>query len=398
MYSAQITFWAMTCSRPGQPTIGGFATWRNVPIAYDQISTNATVQTSNYLRLTPNTQGNEFGRNIEIGLYAEKTGKTTMKYGPRWTELGKNGGRTKAITAGVNPTKQDKRNHTYMLVRQATGNQWDVLYDFNTVGSTTDQLKVVGGNTNRIDVGLEVTGPQYTNVPDIASRMQFMDGNKSWHQVATKNVAKVLSLPTCSSTNKPPYCFKSKLTDNTDFTQWTASKPRKPAPSVTPTRAAAGLSSWASLRQSEGIPADVNGVDQNALSACLDRDPDSCLQKVPGLAECVRTADVCNAIARHAKPQATTARADDDAPSATSLRERAARSFAVDPQQISLTRSSTTDERALSSGSEATWTVTSRQMTTGLEHDHRLYRGFTAVYSARTGQLLEACWGQMCPS
>ncbi|MDO0927244.1 hypothetical protein QQY24_18155 [Streptomyces sp. TG1A-8] len=219
MYSAQITFWAMTCARPGEPMIGGFATWRNVPITYDQVSTSATVQTSNYLRLTPNTSSSEFGRNIEIGLYAEKTGKTTMTYGPRWTELGANGGRTKAITAGVNPTKQDKRNHTYMLVRKASGNQWDVLYDFNTVGSTTDQLKVVGGNTNRIDVGLEVTGPQYTNVPDISSRMQFMDGNKSWHQVATKDVAKVLSLATCSSTKKPPYCFKSKLTDNTNFTQ-----------------------------------------------------------------------------------------------------------------------------------------------------------------------------------
>ncbi|MFE4965652.1 hypothetical protein [Streptomyces sp. NPDC056660] len=106
-----------------------------------------------------------------------------MKYEPRWTELGKNGVRTKAITAGVNPSKPDKRNHTYMLVRQATGNQWDVLYDFNTVGSTTDQLKVIGGATNRVDVGLEVTGPQYTNVPAIANRMQFRQALRSRVQV-----------------------------------------------------------------------------------------------------------------------------------------------------------------------------------------------------------------------
>ncbi|MEV5842770.1 hypothetical protein AB0M32_12450 [Streptomyces sp. NPDC051985] len=398
MYSAQITFWAMTCSRPGQPVIGGFATWRNIPITYDQVSTTATVQTANYLRVTPNTDGNEFGRNIEVGLYAEKTGKTTMKYGPRWTELGKNGGHTKAITAGVNPTKQDKRNHTYMLVRQATGNQWDVLYDFNTVGSTTDQLKVIGGATNRVDVGLEVTGPQYTNVPSIANRMQFMDGNKSWHQVATKNVAKVLSLPACSSTNKPPYCFTSKLTDTTTFTQWSASKPRKPTPSVAVTRASAVPSSWASLRQAEGIPAVLNGVDQNALSSCLDRDPDSCLQTVPGLAECVRTAHVCNAVALEAKPQAMASRAAGDAPSAASLRERAAHSFAVDPRHVDLARSSAAGEQSVGAKSEPTWTVSSQQMTPGLEHDHRRYRGFTAVYSARTGQLLEACWGGMCRS
>ncbi|MFD8726120.1 hypothetical protein ACFV2H_51510 [Streptomyces sp. NPDC059629] len=47
----------MTCSRPGQPVIGGFATWRNVPITYDQVSTDVTVQTANYLRVTPNTDG-----------------------------------------------------------------------------------------------------------------------------------------------------------------------------------------------------------------------------------------------------------------------------------------------------------------------------------------------------
>ncbi|WNM34963.1 hypothetical protein RKE30_33620 [Streptomyces sp. Li-HN-5-11] len=398
VYSAQIIFWAMTCSRPGQPVIGGFATWRNVPITYDQVSADATVQTANYLRVTPNTESSEFDRNIEIGLYAEKTGKTTQTYGPRWTELGKSGGRTKAITAGVNPSKPDNRNHTYMLVRQATGNQWDVLYDFNTVGSTTDQLKVIGGNTNRVDVGLEVMGPQYTNVPTIANRMQFMDGNQSWHQVATNNVAKVISLPTCSSTDKPPYCFNSKLTDNTNFTQWTVSKPRKPAASVAATQAADDPTSWASLLETEGVPATFNGVDQKALTACLDQDPDSCLQTVPGLSECVQTAQVCNAVALQAKPQAMAARTVGDTPSAESLRERAAHSFAVDPQHVDLTRSSTTAVRALDAGTATTWTVSSRQMTPGLEHDHRRYRGFTAVYSAQTGQLLEACWGEMCRS
>ncbi|MDN3025728.1 hypothetical protein [Streptomyces sp. S.PB5] len=86
-------------------------------------------------------------------------------------------------------------------------------------------------------------------------------------------------------------------------------------------------------------------------------------------------------------------------PSAASLRERAARSFAVDPQKISVTQSSASGERSLSTAaqSETTRTVTSRRMTAGPGREkHRSYRGFTAVYSARTGQLLEACWGAMC--
>ncbi|MEU9573344.1 hypothetical protein AB0D62_26425 [Streptomyces massasporeus] len=44
---------------------------------------------------------------------------------------------------------------------------------------------MIGGNTNRVDVGLEVTGPKYINVPSIANHMQFMTGNKAWQQVAT---------------------------------------------------------------------------------------------------------------------------------------------------------------------------------------------------------------------
>ncbi|MFJ2162774.1 MULTISPECIES: hypothetical protein [unclassified Streptomyces] len=221
LYSARVTYWGMTCGQPGEPTIGSFATWRNVPITFDQVHTgSATVQVGNYLRVSPNTSGNPLAApNVEIGLYAEKTGRTTHTYGPRWTEMTTSGGRTTAIRAGVNPTKADKRNHTYMTVRQDSGNQWDILYDFNKVGSTTKQLKVVGGNTNRVDVGLEVSGPKYVDVPSIADRMQFMTGNKVWQQVATGNVAKSVTLPACSTTHKPPSCFTTKVTDSSKFTE-----------------------------------------------------------------------------------------------------------------------------------------------------------------------------------
>ncbi|MGW5211468.1 hypothetical protein ACWEQO_09705 [Streptomyces sp. NPDC004051] len=123
-YNARITFWAMTCSQPGEPMIGGFATWRNVPITFDQTDTgSATVQVANYLRVSPNTSSSPLAPNIEIGLYTEKTGKTTHTYGPRWSELTTSGGRTQAIKVGINPTKPNKRNHTYMTARQDNGNQ-----------------------------------------------------------------------------------------------------------------------------------------------------------------------------------------------------------------------------------------------------------------------------------
>ncbi|MGM1078952.1 hypothetical protein ACS0VI_22345 [Streptomyces sp. H28] len=57
---------------------------------------SATVQAANYLRVSPNTSSSPLAPNIEIGLYAERTGKTVSTYGPRWSELTTSGGRTQA--------------------------------------------------------------------------------------------------------------------------------------------------------------------------------------------------------------------------------------------------------------------------------------------------------------
>jgi hypothetical protein len=388
IYAGNITSYAMTCSEPGQPMIGGFATWRNIPITFDKVDTpNTTVTAANYLRLTPNTEDSPFANNIEIGLYAEKTGKTTATYGPKWTELGNNGGKTKAITAGVDPAKPDGRNHTYMLVRQPTGNQWDVLYDFNTVGTTTDQLKVVPGATNRIDTGLELMGHRYINVPQIANRMQFMDGNRTWRQVATKNTAKVVTLPACSATVKPPNCFDAKLTDKTNFAQWTVSKLRKPA---TAAPAAAGGHPMSARASSSAM---YNGVNQAALQRCLADDPDRCLETVPGLAECVRTIGQCNAAPAQARAGLRSAAAQGPQITADAVAEQAAAAFNVDPESITVTPAPPQTTKA---GEEAAWRVTSAQATPGLRPAGRTFSGFTAIYSARTSQLLEACWGDMC--
>ncbi|MFG2931193.1 hypothetical protein [Streptomyces achromogenes] len=370
--------------------IGGFATWRNVPITFDQVdSGRGSAQVGNYMRVSPNTSSGPAAPNIEVGLYAEKTGRTTHSYGPRWTELTTSGGRTTAIHAGINPTKPDKRNHTYMTVRQNSGNQWDVLYDFNKVGSTTKQLKVIGGNTNRIDVGLEVTGPQYVDVPSIANRMQFMTGNEAWEQVATRNVAKSVTLPACSTSHKPPNCFVTKLTDNSKFTQWSISKPRRQAPAVLPSAPVAPV----------GSASIFNGVDQEALQTCLENDSDNCLTTVPGLAECVATARLCNAAALSASES------PQDAPdtdlSAADVKAQAAATFdvpddslTVDPPASPAANSHQDSHDGASS--EAVWTVSSTHSTPGLQHSDRRFDGFTARYSAGTGALLDACWGDLC--
>jgi hypothetical protein len=371
--------------------IGGFATWRNVPISFDQVDTaSETVQVANYMRVTPNTEATPAAENIEVGLYAEKTGKTTQSYGPRWWELTTSGGQVYAIQAGVNPTVADGRNHTYMTVRQDGGDQWFVLYDFNMVGVTSHQLLVPRGNPNRIDVGLEVVGPKYSNVPAIADRMQFMDENKTWRRVARANTATSVTLPVCSTTYKPPNCFTTKLTDSTSFTEWNVSKPRSTA--ATTQIGPASVSS--SVRD---VPAVFNGVDQHALKTCMEKDPENCLTTVPGLASCVMTREACNADALLATSAPTAQRRSETSVSAAQIRSQAAAAFGVATSDVSVVKPPTSAASLDASSRETAWTVTSTRPTHGLRpRDDREFDGFQAAYSAQ-GDLLKACWGDLCP-
>jgi hypothetical protein len=393
-YEAQIVFWAMTCSAPSQQVIGAFATWKNAPITFSKGATpGVTVQASNYVRMTPNTEKSPFANNITVGLYAQKTGANTSSYGPRWTELGNHGGKTQAITVGVNPSSADGRNHTYMTVRQDHGDQWDVLYDFNKVGSTTDQLKVPEGNGHRVVMGLEVMGPQYVNVSQFADRMQFMDVNKTWNRVQPSQggtVSKVISLGVCGKERKAPYCFTARMTGGDYFTQWTVSKPG-------PTTAAAPQTTILPMTPSKvgDEPQTFNGVDQQALQQCLAQDPDTCLSTVPGLADCVVTARMCNAAGLQSN-EVFAARSETESMDRDSIRDLAAASFSVTPEDVTFTNAASPRSAADADG--AVWTVTSSQSTPGLESGAGIYHGFRATYSARTGQLLEACWGDMCRS
>ncbi|MFB7260731.1 hypothetical protein ACFCXH_01000 [Streptomyces nojiriensis] len=407
VYQARIFFWAMTCAQPGQPVIGAFGTWRNVPITFESGSAAGEAEVSNFVRMVPNTDqtdgangGDMFGPSIDVGLHAEKTGPSTIAYGPRWTELGKRGGVTKAITAGSNPTVADNVNHTYMTIRQASGDQWDVLYDFNVVGSTTDQLKIPRGNPNRIDIGLEVRGPQHVTVPPIANRMQFMAENKAWARAATADVTQLTTMGICgksmgipndpTAVYKAPYCFEARLTDATTHTQWTVSKPG-PAAGPTPSAPARATGTF-------------NGVDQKALSKCLATDPESCLNTVPGLAACVQSVKVCNAAALQS-PQHSPARTGGKAEEPANIADRAARSFGVDPDALHVVAGSrpTSEKRLLGPAAQpsaaadmSVVTVESAAPTHGLEHRGLTFQGFRATYSTETGQLLDACWGQMC--
>ncbi|MET9057100.1 hypothetical protein ABZX99_04660 [Streptomyces antibioticus] len=244
-----------------------------------------------------------------------------------------------------------------------------------------------------------MTGPQYVNIPSIANRMQFMTGNKVWQQVATGNVAKSVTLPVCSATHKPPKCFTTKLTDGSKFVQWIVSKPRRQAAAPASSAAPPAASAHGWNAGAANPPSTFNGVDQQALHACLENDPDNCLATVPGLSECVITVRVCNAAALPSG-EASEDASPDAAVSADDIRSRAAAAFDVPSGAIAVTPPAsplalTTRTNAAGSGDNA-WRVSSTSSTPGLQHADRRVNGFTARYSAHSGALLEACWGDLC--
>ncbi len=126
--------------------------------------------------------------------------------------------------------------------------------------------------------------------------------------------------------------------------------------------------------------------------------PDSCLETVPGLADCVVIARMCNAAALPGCPQPSPSPQRDgigEEPTAADARERAASAFAVSPSEVTVTAGATA-RAALPpavSGTDEVWTVSSSQTTPGLQRSDRLFDGFTARYDAATGALLDACRG-----
>ncbi|MEV7356849.1 hypothetical protein [Kitasatospora sp. NPDC091276] len=414
MYSARITQWAMLCSNAGQPIRGAFATWRNLPVTFDSSDNpNIMVGAANYLTVTPDIASSA---TVRIGLYAQKTGAQSASYAPHWEEVpDQGGGRETAINVGVGPDRADGRNHSYLLQRQDNGDQWEVFYDFNSVGTTTGQKPVSrASDGNRVDVGLEVNHPEHVDVPVFEDRPQWMDENKVWGRFAPANTATQLGLGRCgdlrpgsTSPNTAPYCFTAQQTTSTPpppsfpvTTSWNVGKPlAEPAP-IAPVTART-LASPALER-----PTVFNGVDQETLHTCLQNTPDACLTTVPGLADCMRTAKQCNVD----QPATTPRRKGDHVPPAQTadvnvddLKLRTAAEFGVPLESLRVRAGIVADDdsgrrtAARWDADTPLWVVTSDVPTHGRSQAGPRSAGLAAAYAQSTGEFVDACWGSACP-
>ncbi|MEU9030719.1 hypothetical protein AB0D46_25005 [Streptomyces sp. NPDC048383] len=398
------TSWAMACSYPEEGIKGAMGTWRNVPIGFGgSIPSGTNVNVDNQMEVIPDVTKDS--HSIILGLSADWLAAGpgipgSARYQPHWTQQSPQGGATHVITQGRNPSAADNSNHTYMALLQPVGNEWDVLYDFNLVGTTDRMGASPRSTTSRIDIGLGVRGPEHVTVPNIANRMQYMPlTTGAWKRTSMAKVSSFsLGLNACGPTMPGPWCFATRLTGGTEFTQWSVAKPGATTPAPTPAPAPSAL------RGGQAAPAGgdrarfFNGVDQQALGKCLAEDGD-CLSTVPGLTKCLQTVRQCNQAALD--PSGTPQPTHTPAPRKEDFKNRAATLFAV-PQATVRVKQATPSPSALSAGRELmsttvpVVTVESSAPTKGLDKRGLTFEGFRATYSATTGELLSACWGEAC--
>ncbi|GAB7184568.1 hypothetical protein ATKI12_6378 [Kitasatospora sp. Ki12] len=321
------------------------------------------------------------------------------------------GGRETAIDVGSGPSLADGRNHSYLLQRQDDGAQWEVFYDFNSVGTTTGQKPVSrDAHGHRIDVGLEVSHPEHVNVPVVENRPQWMDENKVWARFAPANAATTLGLGKCGDlmpgTTTPytaPYCFTAQQNPQPSGTiSWNVAKPLTAAVPPAPVAPRGQASSVPAA----GRPNVFNGVDQDTLHTCLQNTPDACLTTVPGLAECLRTAGHCNteqtvASVRRERDDVTSA-APAAEPSFDSLKLRTATEFGVPVSSLKVSAGTVGDDTsgrrtaARWAADTPLWVITSDAPTHGRQQAGPSSDGLAVAYTQSTGDIVDACWGAAC--
>src|SRR2546421_1898274 len=286
------------CFRPGQPTFGLLATSRQYPMTFTGPDHNNQY---NYIGWkTLNSQGSDAAFDyFELGWHGEydQTAGTTA-YRAYWSEEGIRNGelfyQEHSLADRPGGADPNGRNHSYLALGRDDG-QWNVLYDYNIVGTT---LVAEGQRLGYLETGLL---HQYNNQTFLATpfenRLQVFIGNSVWRR-AYLGETSTIEDNTCYA---PPNQLSSGE-PNTPPWRYTSSVGTKPATADTPALAdyiAVGKPASAAAPPSVpgALPADASvyhGVDQRRLAACMATDADNCLATVPGLAACVATQRICN--------------------------------------------------------------------------------------------------------
>ncbi|WP_080694162.1 RICIN domain-containing protein [Salinispora tropica] len=400
------------CVNTGVPPMYGlFGTFRNQPISFGADAATLPNTLVNFIELRSlNAQlANSAVDGVEFGLHASYNAETgQQEYFPYWVEWGQETEEYHGISGTPNGGDADGRLHHYLILANNDQTEWDVLYDYNVVGTTRLQEGA------RFRSAYAITSVVYPNVVTTAepfeNRLQLWDANGVWRRPYLSETSRsepktCHALPTdedglWNEFNLPPWCMTTELgtvagASGTEVQYLRVGKPN----SVFIARAApeAGSGSTAAV---------VNGVDQSELRACLNAQTDPCLDTVLGLRECVAARKVCN----------TTTAMTPSPRRSTTLTSQHARNVAKRLLTTKTAQPNITDSRVDTTTvgklneqlrtrittpavTDATpvKTVTGRGTVPGLSNHDRAYQSYTLVLDATSGSLVYACLGRQCP-
>jgi hypothetical protein len=399
------------CVRSSGLVTGVMGAWRQHPMTLNAGSSVPDANTmSNQINWDPVTStGDNAGRShVSMGWQAKYLASdNSTTHAAYWSETGVIDGWTVEEYHAIDEadsTLDDGSMHTWMSLANSDG-QWDMLYDFNPVGTTRF---AVGGYTRDLEYGLL---HQYTENAALAAafedRVQVLGSAGLWRR---PKLAEVAAFPAnicgqpdpttlmLKQPNSPPHCFTASLVTRPSSTGGTAEVDHF----VVGKPAVGSLALTNGAPRAPALPASGahNGVDQRALAACLAADATQCLATVPGLAECVRARKVCNTTRR---PAASVEHGTPITAEIAGQRARAAVGdrTAAGVNTTTLTAADVTRRSATPlntvDGAAKVHVVTSDNPVTGLSgQTDRSYAGYTMVYLAETGRLLYACLGHNC--
>ncbi|MET7808887.1 RICIN domain-containing protein [Micromonospora chersina] len=410
------------CATLTQPASGVMANWSDSAVSLAWVDPELYILSHSvyrYLQVESLDQaGAPSGGSIEFGSSGDRGPSVTdaVTYGAYWLEWGKGQEVYHAIDTLDAPgsASPDGAVHTYLVERNPNG-QWDLFYDFNYIGTSALQG---GGYARFIRNGMSVRYLQHAsaNTP-MQTRLQVRSDALVWRRPSLGELGtgepKTCEAPpryedwSYDTINLMPNCYTSSYatrpgtsgSDPVQLDSFTVAKPGTVTTAFT-----SGSPSGSTSRQS--VPAEVNGVDQSKLAACLRAAPESCLREVPGLAGCVAERKTCNAAGFRREAGAP------PTPLSASEAKDAARRFtgqsALNSDQHSVTTQpnlltdSSMDLAVRSAGVAADddiHIVTSASNARSLSPTSpKTYAGSTLVFQAATGRLVYACLGNTCPA
>lgn len=395
------------CSSYSSPLQGVFGTWRQHSAA---LSTSRDSHVSQYIGgKTVNAQlADTVPDWFEIGwrnAYARGNGATppTTTREAYWQETAPGIYQYHSLAHLPDGATANGQVHTYMALASDNG-KIDLLYDFNTVGTTTASES---GRINFLETGLSHNDQGTATVPSgIEHRIQTVDASEIWQRPLAAGMSlyedRPCNGPSWGAPFTPPACLNGAVTirQPTEMEFFTVTQPAVPPIPVT-------LTPSRTKKHAVSPGSVLNGVDQEQLNSCMEVNAAECLQKVPGLAQCVAERKQCKLWTRqpaHAQVYRSPMSAGEAANAARQrLRSESNRTLSasvrpttrtvpagdylgsdllragLDPQEDVIVVSGTARVRAPEQSSRAT-----------------PYEGFVLAYRAATGTLIHACLGASC--